>query len=91
MGPNLLRLIFLGTTLNISLGLNFNQPELIPDGVLVTGGEETRSHAATWTVLVTLDAPKREPGLKENLNILKRVINQAHSLLKTQSNVTRQV
>ena len=34
-----------------------NQFIRIQDGILVTGAEFTRSHGATWTVLVTLDAP----------------------------------
>ena len=32
-----------------------------------TGGEESRRHVATWTLLVTLDVPVEEPGLRDQL------------------------
>ena len=28
--------------------IRFNEPRFLPDGLLVTGGDETRSHVATW-------------------------------------------
>ena len=32
----------------------------IPDGVLITGGQETFGHIATWVVVVTLDVPAEQ-------------------------------
>ena len=37
--------------------IRFNEPRYSPDGLLVTGGDETRSHVATWVVLITISNP----------------------------------
>ena len=42
-------------------------PTSIPDGILVTGGDDARAHIATWTVLVTLDVPTLEVSLLPKL------------------------
>ena len=36
----------------------YNLPIKFPDGVLVSGGQDTRRQSATWSLLVVLDAPK---------------------------------
>ena len=49
--------------------IHYNQVEILNDRLLVTGGEETRKHVATWTVLVTLDVPQEEPRLRTDYNV----------------------
>ena len=56
--------------------MSYNTPMLLPDGLLITGGEEIRSHVATWTVLVTLDAPQEEIGLRQTMENFKSTINR---------------
>ena len=41
--------------------------EETPDGILVTGGEATRNHAATGTVRVTMNAQREDPILLDKL------------------------
>ena len=65
-----------------------NIPQELPDGLLVTGGEEIRSHTATWTVLVTLDAPQPEVGLQQSINYFKQIIEKVHNL-RDPHNATR--
>ena len=37
--------------------IRFNESRFLPDGLLVTGGDEIRSHVATWVVLITISNP----------------------------------
>ena len=39
----------------------------LPDGILVTGGDDTRNHAATWAVRVTMNAQREDSTLLEKL------------------------
>ena len=55
-------------------------PENLPDGVLVTGGDVTRNHVVTWTVLVSLGAPREEPGLLEKLREFRETLRSYHEL-----------
>ena len=51
-----------------------NEPRLLTDGILVTGGDETRNHAATWVVLITINPPTEQPGLRQKLRRFRTVI-----------------
>ena len=51
-----------------------NAPTLLPDGLLLTGGEPTRAHIATWTVLVTINLPTVDPTMLRRLRDLKAII-----------------
>ena len=48
-----------------------------------TGGEETRRHVATWTLLVTLDVPVEESGLRNRLLRLRTGITKLHDSLRS--------
>ena len=37
--------------------IRFNEPRFLPSGLVVTGGDETRSHVATWVVLIAISNP----------------------------------
>ena len=65
-------------------------PEHLVDGVLVTGGDDTRNHVATWTVLVTLEAPREEPGLLDKLREFCETLRSHHEL-NALSNITRYI
>ena len=65
-------------------------PEHLPDGVLVTGGDDTRNHVATWTVLVTLEAPRGEPRLLDKLRGFRETLRSHHEL-NALSNITREI
>ena len=54
-------------------------PTSIPDGILVTGGDDTRAHIATWTVLVTLDVPTLEVSLLPKLFFFQRALRSHHT------------
>lgn len=66
------------------------EPTLLPDGVLVMNGGETRSHIATWTVLVTIDRPAEEVELHDKLKQFRNVLHSHHQL-NALSNVTREI
>ena len=55
-----------------------NVPRFLPDGILVTGGEPTRNHVATWVVLITINPPAAIPGLKQKLDSFKTVISNVN-------------
>ena len=65
--------------------LEYNIAEHLKDGLLVTGGEETRRHIATWTILVTLDVPVEESGLRGRLLHLRTMITDLHDTLRSTS------
>ena len=54
--------------------IHFNDPQILPDGILVLNDGETQRHAATWTILISLDAPKTEEGLRLALHQIRTVI-----------------
>ena len=43
----------------------YNEPQELPDGIIVTEGSTMKTQAAVWTVLVVLDTPLTEVGLRE--------------------------
>ena len=51
-----------------------NIPQTLPDGVMVTAGEETRTTVATWTVLVTIDRPALLPQFRKRLENLETLV-----------------
>ena len=51
-----------------------NIPQTLPDGVMVTTGEETRTTVATWTVLVTIDRPAILPQFCKRLEKLETFV-----------------
>ena len=51
-----------------------NIPQTLPDGVMVTTGEETRTTVATWTVLVTIDRPVILPQFRKRLEKLETLV-----------------
>ena len=62
---------------------DYSVAEPLKDGLLVTGGEETRRHVATWTLLVTLDVPVEESGLRNRLLRLRTGITKLHDSLRS--------
>ena len=57
----------------------------IPDGVLITGGQEMFGHIATWTVVVTLNIPAEQIELLNKLNKFQKVLYQHNRI----SNITK--
>ena len=57
----------------------------IPDGVLITGGQETFGHIATWTVVITLNIPAEQIELLNKLNKFQNVLYQHNRI----SNITK--
>ena len=53
----------------------YNEPQELPDGIIVTEGSTMKAQAAVWTVLVVLDTPLPEVGLREKLWKFKQVIS----------------
>ena len=71
-----------------SVAFDFNVPQKLTDGILVTGGRETRGHVATWTLIVVLDAPRPDVTFRSKVQQLRSYI---HSVLldHRSPNVTR--
>ena len=57
-------------------------PQRIPDGVLVTGGTETRARTASWTILVTLDVPRDQPRLSTAIARFRATLQQTNITAK---------
>ena len=57
----------------------------IPDAVLITGGQETFGHIATWIVVVTLNIPAEQIELLNKLNKFQNVLYQHNRI----SNITK--
>ena len=55
--------------------ITFNSPRFLPDGLLVTGGQYTRNHIATWVVLMTIATPSELPDLQTKLTRFKNTID----------------
>ena len=53
------------------VALKFNIPQAVNNGVLVPGGGDIRSNTATWTLFVTLDAPRPEVTLQTKIQQLR--------------------
>ena len=71
---------------NQTIGEDFEVKPII-DGVLVTGGEETLGHTASWIVLVTLDIPVEQRELLRKLNKFQNTLKQ-HNII---SNITKAI
>ena len=56
--------------------LTDNVPHLLSDGLLLTHASDIHVRRGTYTVLVVIDAPQREPRMVERLNDLKFVIEK---------------
>ena len=54
--------------------LTDNVPHLLSDGLLITRASDKHVRHGTYTDLVVIDAPMREPHMEERLNELKLVI-----------------
>ena len=54
---------------------SYNEPQELPDGIIVTKGSTMKAQAAVSTVLVVLDTPLPEVGLLEKLWKFKQVIS----------------
>ena len=52
----------------------------LPDGIIVTEGSTMKTQAAVWTVLVVLDTPLTEVGLREKLWKFKQDISNLSSI-----------
>ena len=53
-----------------------NVPHLLSDGLLITRASDIHVRRGTYTVLVVIDAPRREPHMEEHLNELRLVIEK---------------
>ena len=58
------------------------------DGILVTGGRETRGHVATWTLIVVLDVPRTDVTFRLKVQQLRSYIHSVIVDLRA-PNVTR--
>ena len=56
--------------------ISFNSPRFLPDGLLLTGGGDTRTQIATWTVLITIARPYEIAGLHTKLDFFKTTIEK---------------
>ena len=56
--------------------LTDNVPHLLTDGLLLTRASDIHVCRGTYTVLVVIDAPQREPCMVERLNDLRFVIEK---------------
>ena len=65
--------------------LTNNVPHLLSDGLLITRASDIHVRRGTYTVLVVIDAPRREPPMEERLNELRLVIEK----LGTHQNYSR--
>ena len=61
-----------------------NVPSKLDDGLLVIKGGDIATQSASWTVLITIDEPKRNIELENAFLRIKRLIAQANNL----SNIT---
>ena len=93
MGGNIFVLVLLAlATIQVTCRKNGNTTvsdgfklRPIPDGVLITGGQETFGHIATWTVVVTLNTPAEQIELLNKLNKFQNVLYQHNRI----SNITK--
>ena len=58
------------------LVLKDNDPHLLSDGLLTTCASNIHVCRGTYTVLVVIDGPRREPRMEEHLNELRLVIEK---------------
>ena len=65
--------------------LTDNVPHLLSDGLFITCASDIQVRRGTYTVLVVIDAPRREPRMEERLNELRLVIEK----LGTHQNYSR--
>ena len=68
-------------------------PHLLRDGLLITRASDVHVRRRTYTVLVVIDAPRREPPMEERLNELRLVIEKLgthQSYSRTTRNVWEQ-
>ena len=56
--------------------ISFNSPRFLPDGLLLTGGGDTRTQIATWTVLITIARPYEIAGLHTKLDFFNTTIEK---------------
>ena len=73
--------------------LTDNVPHLLSDGLLITRASDIHVHRGTYTVLVVIVAPRREPRMEERLNELRLVIEKLgthQNYLRTTLNVWEQ-
>ena len=63
--------------------------EELPDGILVTGGDDTRNHVATWTVLVTMTPHEKTRHCSRNY--ANSATLRKHHELYALSNITRNI
>ena len=65
--------------------LTYNVPHLLSDKLLITRATDIHVRPGTYTVLVVIDAHRREPRMEERLNELRLVIEK----LRTHQNYSR--
>ena len=73
--------------------LTDNVPHLLSDGLLITRTSDIHVRRWIYTVLVVIDAPRREPRMEERLNELRLVIEKLgthQNYLRTTRNVWEQ-
>lgn len=68
----------------------YNKPQLLPDGVFIAKDGETQKHVATWDIIITIDSPKEEIGLRDNIRHFRRTMYSLHHQRKS-LNITRQL
>ena len=62
--------------------ISFNSPRFLPDGLLLTGGGDTRTQIATWTVLITIARPYEIAGLHTKLDFSKQLLKNYEEYTK---------
>ena len=63
----------------LSVQAQNSSPEQLHDGVLVVESGATRSHEATWHLVITLDVPEEEASLRQRLISLRHLIHSINS------------
>ena len=67
----------------------YNTPQLIPDGLLVTGGHLIRNHVTTWVVQVVVESPQSNDDLRQQIHRLHDFIISAVLPQGRVSNMTK--
>ena len=73
----------------VHIEIAYNTPQLIPDGLLVTGGHLIRNHVTTWVVQVVVESPQSNDDLMQQIHRLRDLIISAVLPQRRVSNMTK--
>ena len=72
-----------------AIQIAYNTPQLIPDGLLVTGGHQIQNHVTTWLVQVVVESPHSNDDLRQQIHRLHDFIVSAVLPRRRVSNITK--